>query len=154
MKQGVILLAVAALSGCTTVSQTYEGLGLDTTSSFSKPSEGKAGVYVYQYKTGIFGSYADVDFELKQGNRTVKEIALNTGEYGYFEVDPGGYSYKFNGGLFPQFADVKFLPNENHFFRGSILQGADFIIFDTNQNEINQAKFNIMRGRYELNTID
>ena len=70
------LIMLIALAGCAIT--PYEQLNLDTTTEFRQPSIGKAGVYVYQWKTGIIGAAMDVNFEI----RGLRKIALNTGEYG------------------------------------------------------------------------
>ena len=79
----ISLFLVVFLTGC--AATPYRDLNLDTTSNFNRPKGGMAGIYVYQWKTGIIGAALDVDFEIK-GYPT---IALNTGEYGHFEIAPG-----------------------------------------------------------------
>jgi hypothetical protein len=148
MKFLVSILFAAILSGCASV--PYEDLKLDTTSNITSPSEGKAGIYVYQWKTGILGAGFDVDFEIKG----YPALSLNTGEYGYFEVLPGDYEYKVSGGLFPQYIPVKFQANQNYFFRAFLLNMSDGAVLIRDQAEINEAKQNILNGRYEEHTKD
>jgi hypothetical protein len=148
MKFVVPLLFTAVLSGCASV--PYEELNLDTTSNISSPSKGKAGIYVYQWKRGPLGAISDVDFEINGETK----ISLNTGEYGYFEIEPGDYKYKLAGGLFPQQLPVHFSDNENYFFRAYILQFTDHSVLIREQSEIDAIKKNITGGRYELYSVD
>ena len=143
------LISVLMVTGCAAV-VPYKDLNLDTTSNFKSPAEGKSGIYVYQWKTGILGAGSDVDFEIKG----VVEISLNTGEYGYVEVEPGKYEYKLSGGLFKQYIPVEFEANKNYFFRAVLLNFSDTAFLIRDQTEINDAKRNILTGRYELNSID
>lgn len=128
----------------------YEDLNLDTTSNFRTPSEGKSGIYVYQWKTGVLGAIADVDFQIK-GEPT---LSLNTGEYGYFELAPGDYEYKLNGGLIDQYIPVSFEAGENYFFRAALVNFSDVAYLVRGQEEIEAAKKNIASGRYELHDKD
>lgn len=80
IRLGSLLAAILFTSGCAMVPY-----GEDTTSNFNKPSKRMAGIYVYKWKTGIFNALLDVGFEIKDE----REIKLNTGEYGYFELEPG-----------------------------------------------------------------
>ena len=143
-----ILLMVLIISGCSVV--PYKELNLDTTSNFNTPAEGKAGVYVYQWKTGVVGALVDVDFDLKGK----PEVSLNTGEYAHFEIDPGQYEYKLSGGLFPMYVPVEFESNKNYFFRAFLLNLSDHSYLMRDQLEINEAKKNILSGWYEINTKD
>ena len=143
------LISVLTVTGCAVV--PYKDLNLDTTSNFKYPGEGQAGVYVYQWKTGIIGAGLDVDFVIEG----VAEISLNTGEYGYVEVAPGKYKYKFSGGPFKHYyVPVEFEANKNYFFRASLLNLTDNAFLIRDQTEINDVKRNILTGRYELNSID
>ena len=148
MKLLLIIMSAVLFTGCTVI--PYEELNLDTTSNFKSPKEGRAGVYVYQWKTGIYGAGSDVDFELKG----YPELPLNTGEYGYFEVSPGEYEYKFSGGIFTQYVPVKFEANQNYFFRARLHNFTDQSFLIRDQVEINEAKENILSGRYEEHTVD
>lgn len=143
-----ILLALLTIAGCAI--KPYEDLGLDTTSDFKIPTEGMAGLYVYQWKSGIFGAGLDVDFELMAGPK----LSLNTGEYGYLEVAPGDYQYKILGGPRPVYAPLKLEAGENYFFRSYLSYGMDTSSLTRDQSEIDDAKRNIASGRYELNTVD
>ena len=118
--------------------------------SFRTPAQGKAGIYVYQWKTGIFGAGMDVGFEIKG----LPEVFLNTGEYCYFEVAQGAYEYKFRGGIFKQYFPVKFEVNQNYFFNAKISNFSDFVYLVRSQTEIDEAKNNILTERYELCTND
>ncbi|QNA87947.1 DUF2846 domain-containing protein [Massilia sp. Dwa41.01b] len=147
MKIVSIVLSALLLSGCAVT--PYKDLNLDTTSNFTKPTEGKAGVYVYQWKTGIIGSLMDVNFEIKGQPK----IPLNTGEYGYYEANPGTYEYKLQG--FPSlYIPVEFEANKNYFFRAALANGSDISYLVRDQDEIESAKKNISSGRYELYNID
>ncbi len=136
------------LTGCAVT--PYKDLNLDTTSNFTLPKEGKSGIYVYQWKSGILGAARDVDFEIKGQPK----ISLNTGEYGYFEVDPGKYEYKVSGGLAPFNLPVEFEANKNYFFRASLANFSDKAYLVTDQLEIDEAKKNIATGRYEIYSND
>jgi len=144
----VACVAVMGTAGCAIT--PYEQLKLDTTSDFRKPAHGKAGVYVYQWKTGVYGAVADVNFEIK--GRPV--IALNTGEYGYTELAPGEYEYKLIGGLEPTFIPVKLEAGQNYFFQASLVHFRDYIVLVRDQAEINEAKQHILSGRYERHDVD
>lgn len=135
------------LAGCAVV--PYEQLGLDTTSNFREPPPDRAGIYVYQWKTGILGAAMDVDFEIKGQPK----IALNTGEYGYLEVPPGEYEYKVMGGP-AIFVPVKFDGGQNYFFRAFLASFSDRSFLVRDQQEIDEAKQNLLSGRYELHDID
>lgn len=149
MKHFIFLLVfLVVLSGCSVT--PYKELNLDTTSNFKKPSEGMAGVYVYQWKTGVVNALLDVDFEIKGQSK----VALNTGEYAYIEIAPGKYEYKEMGGLFPMYAPVEFESNMNYFFLASLLNLSDHISLVRDQVEIDEAKKKILSGWYEINTKD
>lgn len=142
-------LAIAfGLAGCAAV--PYEQLKLDTTSSFRRPSPDKAGIYVYQWKTGILGAGMDVNFEIKGQPR----IALNTGEYGYLEVPPGEYEYKLRGGLVPMFIPVQFEAGQNYFFRAALVNFSDLSFLTRDQREIDDVKRDITSGWYEMHDVD
>lgn len=148
MKLTLAILVIFIITGCAVM--PHEEISLDTTSNFKMPEKGKVGLYIFQWKSGVFGAISDVDFELKDGPR----ISLNTGEYGYIEVSPGDYQYKTLGGPSPQYAKLKLEANRNYFFRSYLSYGMDTSSIVTNQNEINDAKRNIFSGRYELNSVD
>lgn len=146
-----VLLAVffsLCLTACAVA--PYKDLNLDTTSNFKSPTKGMAGVYVYQWKSGILGAGMDVNFQIK-GQRTV---SLNTGEYGYFEVAPGTYEYKVIGGNQNLYAPVEFEADQNYFFRAVLLQFSDHSFLVRDQIEIDDAKKNISTGRYEVYDVD
>ncbi len=138
----------AMLVGCTVT--PYKDLNLDTTSGFTYPSTGKAGIYVYQWKTGIMGALYDIDFEIK-GHEVTK---LNTGEYAYFEIEPGKYEYMLSGGIFKQYLPVEFEEDQNYFFRAFMLSGYSNAYLVFSQSEIDEAKINILSGRYEKHDVD
>lgn len=149
MRRLIILVLFFFLSGCATTTP-YKELNLDTTSGFKAPTKGMAGIYVYQIKKGIFGSAFDVNFEIKGE----KKIALNTGEYGYFEIKPGRYEYKLKGGLFPIYIPVDFDANENYFFRASLLNASDVSVLIRDQLEIDDVKSKMMKNYYEPHDVD
>ncbi|MCD8551684.1 MAG: DUF2846 domain-containing protein [Shewanella xiamenensis] len=148
MKLIFAIFIVIVVTGCTVV--PYEQLNLDTTSEFTVPEEGKSGIYVYQWKTGVVGALFDVDFEIKG----FPEIALNTGEYAHFEVPPGEYEYKLSGGMFKQYIPVKFEQNKNYFFRAFLLNASDHAVLVRDQKEIDEAKKNISTKRYQPHDAD
>lgn len=145
----MIMFVASFFVGCASV--PYEQLKLDTTTNFRVPSPDKSGIYVYQWKSGIWGAGWDVDFEIKGQPK----IPLNTGEYGYFEVSPGDYEYKWMGGMLgKQYLPVKFEANQNYFFHAFLLQGADRANLIRDQKKIDEAKQNILSGKYELYDAD
>ncbi|MFT6920102.1 MAG: hypothetical protein ACJA2G_002750 [Cognaticolwellia sp.] len=146
----IISCFLLAASGCASTRIPYEELGLDTTTDFNTPSEGKAGIYVYQFKTGIFRATLDVGFEIKNS----PEVFLNTGEYLYFEIAPGEYEYKSKGGLLKRYLPVKVEANQNYFFVAWLQRLSDNAILVTRQKEINAAKRNILSKRYEEASVD
>ncbi len=147
MRFFLIILSAVLITGCSVT--PYKDLDIDSTSNFKSPTKGKAGIYVYQWKSGIIGAISDVDFEIKG----YPEISLNTGEYGYFELPPGEYEYKGTGGLLKQYGKAKFEANQNYFFRAFFNMG-DYILWVKDQVEINEAKSNIKNGRYEKYSVD
>ena len=150
MYKKLVLIALASsfFVGCAVV--PYEQLKLDTTSSFRQPSPNKSGIYVYQWKAGIIGAVRDVDFEIKGQPK----IALNTGEYGYFELSPGEYEYKFIGGIFKSYLPIKFEPSQNYFFHAFLYDFTDRANLIRDQQAIDEAKRNILSGRYEAYDVD
>ena len=148
MKRIAALVMVVGIAGC--AGMPYEELRLDTTSNFRKPPVERVGIYVYQWKSGILGAAMDVNFEIKGQPK----IALNTGEYGYLELPPGEYEYKLFGGLAPTFIPMKFDAGQNYFFRSALVNFSDISFLIRDQKEIDEAKQNILSGRYELNEVD
>jgi hypothetical protein len=137
------------LSACSSV--PYKERNLDTTTNFKVPSEGKAGVYVYQWKTGFVGSARDVKFEIKG----YPIISLNTGEYGYFEVPPGKYEYKLIDGITGQaFIPVEFEAGKNYFFKAHMSLTTDHAVLIEQQIEIDDVKKKISSGWYEPYDVD
>lgn len=145
----IVFFLLLTLFGCSS-RIPYQDRGLDTTTNISTPTKGKAGVYVYQFKRGIVGALLDVDFEIK-GHRTV---SLNTGEYAYFEIQPGEYEYKIIGGALPLYTSVNFKEGENYFFRAYLSSAVDNAYLVIEQADIDEAKRNITTGRYEKNDVD
>lgn len=144
-----IIIFSIILTGCVSVPK-YKDLKLDTTSNFRLPTKGMAGIYVYQWKSGIFGSAVDVEFEIK--GQPV--ISLNTGEYGYMEISPGMYQYKAIGGLFKSYLSVEIEADQNYFFKASLVNARDSVGLVNWQQEIDEAKNNISSGRYEYYDVD
>lgn len=136
----VALIAGVLMTGCG-VSLTRP---IDT-SSFSKPSPGKAGVYFYSWKTGIIGSYSDV--KLIMNDQVLGQI--NTGEYLYREQSPGKYKYRAVGGILPFYADIELVEGQNHFFRGAIVNFRDSVAWMNTEQELSEAQENIRNGRYK-----
>jgi hypothetical protein len=149
MQKLAFLIVTLLLSGCTST-VSYEELALDSTSNFTIPPTGKSGIYVYQWKSGILGASMDVDFEIVG----LPEMSLNTGEYGYFEVEPGNYQYKIKGGLFPRYGNATFESGKNYFFRASLYYFNDHAQLVRSQKEINDAKTFISNGKYEIYSAD
>lgn len=148
-KLTLIALASSFFVGCAAV--PYEQLKLDTTTNFRVPSPEKSGIYVYQWKSGIYAAIRDVDFEIKGQPK----ISLNTGEYGYFEVSPGEYEYKWTGGIFgKQYFPIKFEAGQNYFFHAYLMDFTDRANLIKEQEKIDEAKKNILSGRYELYNVD
>lgn len=148
MKLILVLVSLIMLSGCAVT--PYNELNLDTTSNFKSPEPGKAGVYVYQWKRGIIGAGVDVDFKIKG----LPEVSLNTGEYSYYEVEPGNYEYLLVGGLLDLYGPVTFETGQNYFFRAFLLNFSDHAALVREQEEIEEAKVNILSGRYEHHLVD
>ena len=109
-----------------------------------------AGVYVYQWKTGIVGAVMDVNFQIK-GQPT---IPLNTGEYGYLEVSPGKYEYKIKGGLQKLYIPIELEADQNYFFHAQLINATDQVFLVRDQKEIDETKQNIATGRYEVYDVD
>ncbi|MAM86830.1 MAG: hypothetical protein CME36_05895 [unclassified Hahellaceae] len=150
MKRFSVAASVLLFAGCA-VLQPYEELNLDTTSNFRKPTKGKAGIYVYQLKTGPLGAMADVTFEI----RGYPEVPLNTGEYAYFEIDPGEHQYEqIGGGMLGNDASMTFKANENYFFQTELRTFTDHAYVVVTQNEVNAVKANILSGYYEEASVD
>lgn len=139
-------MVALALAGCAVTPLEQ----LDTTTDFRSPSSDKAGIYVYQWKSGIIGAAVDVNFEI----RGLPKIALNTGEFGYLEAPPGQYEYKAIGGLLPIYLPVKFDAGRNYFFRAALSQARDGAILVKDQIEVDEVKRHILSGRYELHDVD
>lgn len=148
MKYFFSVLLSIALVGCSQV--PYHDLHLDTTTNITAPSEGKAGIYVYQWKTGIHRAAMDARFLIK-GQEVIK---VNTGEYAYLELPPGNYEYRVLNGLQDIYQPVEFRVGENYFFRTAFDLAAELSILITDQKAIDEVKQNIVSKRYELNTID
>ena len=148
MKLVLVLVSLIMLAGCTVT--PYKELNLDTTSNFKNPEQGKAGVYAYQWKRGVIGALLDVGFKIKG----LPEVSLNTGEYIYYELEPGNYDYLLSGGLFDQYIPVTFEAGQNYFFRAFLLNLSDHAVLIRDQGEIEEAKVNILSGRYEHHSVD
>lgn len=148
IKITILSLAIASISGC--ASTSYHDRNLDTLSNMTKPSENKAGIYVYQVKSGIIGAAVDASFSIKGQ----PEVTLNTGEYAYFEIPPGEYEYRLSGGLFQNYIPFEARAGQNYFFAASMqaFRSSSNLVID--QRLIDEAKNNIKTGRYELNTVD
>lgn len=99
MKIKYLLAALLlALSGCaTTFTLPASGPAPVDMSSYSTPSEGKSGIYFYQWKSGIWGAYRDVRFRLD--DKVMGKI--NTGEWLYLEVPAGPHELRYQAGIFP-----------------------------------------------------
>lgn len=148
MKYFAILACLLLTTACTVV--PYNELNLDTTSNTTKPDAGMAGIYAYQWKSGILGAHFDARFKIKDH----PIMKINTGEYGYMQLPAGTYEYRAVSGLLPRYREVELEAGQNYFFRSSnsTFSTTTFLISD--QDEIDSAKEKIRTGHYELNTID
>ena len=138
-------LAIATITGCAITPQPQ----LDM-SNYSTPSVGTAGVYFYQWKTGIIGAGSDVKF-LINGKALG---AINTGEWLYMEVPAGQQNFRMIGGIFPADIPFQFHERQNYFFRGQLVDFSDQVIWVNDKKEIDEAIANIESGRYEKGDID
>jgi hypothetical protein len=138
-------LAVVIFSGCASTPVPP----IDT-SQYSTPTKGMAGIYFYQLKTGIIGAGSDVKFILD--DKIFGKI--NTGEWLYFEENPGIHKYRFIGGPFPSFVPIEFKEGQNYFFRGFLSSGMDHVVWINNKEAIDSAFENIKSGRYEKGDVD
>lgn len=141
----IALICVAMITGCAVSPKPH----VDT-SWYTQPSEGKAGIYVYQWKTGIHGAISDVKFVLNDQVMT----KLNTGEWDYFEVSPGVYEFRLFGGPFPQTEDLTFEAGKNYFFQAALANAMDMVLPVYNEEDIREAIENIKSGRYEKADVD
>ncbi|GAA4094847.1 DUF2846 domain-containing protein [Zhongshania borealis] len=148
MKYIAILILAFVTSACSVV--PYDELNLDTTTNAKRPNAGMAGIYAYQWKSGILGAHFDARFKIT-GQPIIK---LNTGEYGYFQIPAGNYEYRSLAGIIPKHRDITFKAGQNYFFRlsNSMTSTSTFLIRD--QDEIDATKEKINSGWYELNTLD
>ena len=119
-------------------------------SHYSTPKTGTAGVYFYQWKTGILGAGSDVKFVLD--GQVLG--AINTGEWLYFEVPTGKHKYRFKGGLFPIEIEHDFREKQNYFFRGILSNFTDTVFWINDLIEIDDTMKHIQSGRYEKGDID
>ena len=117
-------------------------------SSYSKPTPGMAGVYFYQWKTGILGAASDVKFVLDGQIRG----SINTGEWLYFEVPEGKHNYRLIGGLFPGEIEHQFTAGQNYFFRGVLSSFTDTVLWVNDAVAIDETVSNIKSGRYKKKT--
>ena len=141
----LLLLFPILLFGC-----SYTAPPPPDMSWYKAPAQGTAGIYLYQWKVGILGSYSDVRFILDK--QTLGKI--NTGEYLYFEVPAGKHKYRYKGGIIPQYAELDFIAGQNYFFRGVICLGSDLIVLIKDEDEINKTIKNIESGKYESGDKD
>jgi hypothetical protein len=138
-RQMLCLIFLFLLNGCIATKPQVD------MSWYNKSAEGTAGIYFYQWKTGVLGSYSDVRFKLD--GETLGKI--NTGEWLYFEVPAGIHKYRFDGGILPQYIEHDFVEGQNYFFRGFILMGADSVVLINDEKEIMETIKNIESGRYQ-----
>ena len=114
-------------------------------SSYSKAAPGMAGVYFYQWKTGIYGSSSDVKFVLD--GRVLGRI--NTGEWIYMEVPEGKHNYRLSGGLFPIDIPHQFNAGQNYFFIGQLSGFEDSVVWINDAEKIKDVISNMESGRYK-----
>lgn len=138
-------LAVLIVSGCATTPKTPIDM-----SWYNTPSSGSAGVYFYQWKTGVLGSYSDVRFKLD--GESIGQI--NTGEWLYMEVPAGEHEYRVSGGFLPVNAPFNFEEGQNYFFRGAISMGTDIVIWVNEEDEIKETIKSIESNHYEYGDVD
>ncbi|AHI33419.1 hypothetical protein AU15_20905 [Marinobacter salarius] len=114
----VLLLMVTSLSlvGCASTPKVAPDMR-----AYSTPTEGTAGIYFYQWKTGMMGAMSDVKFVLND------EVLgrINTGEWLYFEVEEGTHEVRLLGGIFQQARPLEFVKGQNYFFRGALLNSLE-----------------------------
>lgn len=141
----VLVLSLFILSGCTTkpIPEDF---------AFSAPipeQEGYAGIYFYQYKSGILGAAYDVGLYI-DGK---KVGAINTGEYLYFEIPAGEHTYN-SGFVLDKVRTENFTAGKSYFIRGFIDTGfpSIYIVKDPRRHA-DVIKF-IESGRYKLATKD
>jgi len=139
------VVTAVLLSGCMTV--PFEPTKLVDTSWYSKPSEGNAGIYFYQYKSGIWGAAYDVGFKL-DGEVLGK---INTGEWLYFEVPAGIHEYYSTITLN---RELNFIAGQNYFFRGGVDGFTSNVVLVIDEPANNRALKNIESGRYEHGDVD
>lgn len=140
-----LVTTVALISGCATTDQVL----VDTT-HYSTPTKGKSGIYFYQWKTGFLGAASDVRFILDG-----KVLgAINTGEWLYFEADPGPHKYRLQGGFLPSELPITFKEGHNYFFAGALRSGIENVVWVNDERRISEAFENIKIGRYEKGDID
>jgi len=138
----VLLLLVISLSlvGCASTPKVAPDMR-----AYSTPTEGTAGIFFYQWKTGIMGAMSDVKFVLDE------EVLgrINTGEWLYFEVEEGTHEVRILGGPFPQARPLEFVKGQNYFLRGALSNGMDVVVPIYSEDEIADAVKFIESGRYE-----
>jgi hypothetical protein len=142
----IVVLCTFFLFGCATktIVPPKPTPQIDT-SSFSTPASGMAGIYFYQWKTGVFGAAYDVSFVL-DGKALGK---INTGEWLYFDVPPGKHKYKMAGAPIPIDVEVDFEVGKTYFFRGKIRNLMSEVFLMQNLEEIQESFQNIKIGRYK-----
>lgn len=136
-----ILIAAIFIQGCATSTPAPQ---VDM-SGYSKAAPGMAGIYFYQWKTGIFGSLSDVKFVLD--GQVLGSI--NTGEWMYLEVLAGEHKYRLKSGLIPIDIPHQFTAGQNYFFIGKLNGFTDSVVWINDIEKINEVVVNMESGRYK-----
>lgn len=138
-------MLIIIISGCATSGNMPIG-----STQFTKPSDGTSGIYFYQWKKGLYGAAYDVRFVLNE--KVLGQI--NTGEYMYFEIQPGTHKVRIINGISSFDLPVEFKANLNYFFRGHISGFTQNVIWENDEVEISEVVKNIKSGRYEVGDLD
>jgi hypothetical protein len=146
IKYLLALVVAIAIQGCA----SYTPAPPVDMSNYSKPTAGTAGIYFYQWKSGIFGAFSDVKFVLD--GQVLGSI--NTGEWLYFEVLEGNHSYRYRGGPFKSDTPFQFDAGKNYFFLGKLRDGMDSVSWINDPVALDEATANISSGRYTKKLIN
>ncbi len=147
----LILTVSIVFSGCAaTKMSVVKPVPKIDTSSHTTPAHGMAGIYYYQWKTGVLGAGRDVTLTLN--GKVLGRI--NTGEWLYFDVAPGKYEYRVMTGPLSIDGEVNLEADRVYFFRGMLrnAMAQNHLIMD--ENEIMDAFENIKSGKYEKGDVD
>lgn len=136
----LLATAMVTLSGCAITPKPQIDM-----SSYSKPTTGTAGVYFYQWKTGIFGALSDV--KLVIDDKVLGSV--NTGEWMYLEVPAGAHKYNMTNGMGALKINLSFAEGGNYFFRGQLVNFSDTVYLINDEQEVAEVIKNMESGRYK-----